>query len=177
MSRYRKIETRTWADEKFMRLTPMQPSGQCLWFYLLTGPHTGPVPGLFRAGRAAMADDLDWPLEAFDAAFEELLREGMVRADFKAKLVWLPNAIKYNKPESPNVVKSWGRNWMACRSAPSKVRRSKHSGSTCRASRMLIWMPSTRCFLMRKWRTVFIAWNLPGSLPPRRPRRLARNLP
>lgn len=32
----------------------------------------------------------------------------MARADFKARLVWLPNAIKHNRPESPNVVRSWG---------------------------------------------------------------------
>ena len=31
----------------------------------------------------------------------------MAKADFKARLVWLPNAIRHNKPESPNVVKSW----------------------------------------------------------------------
>jgi hypothetical protein len=32
----------------------------------------------------------------------------MAKADFKARLVWLPNAIRYNRPESPNVVRSWG---------------------------------------------------------------------
>jgi hypothetical protein len=78
-----------------------------LWFFLLTGPHTGPVPGLFRAGRAAMAEELDWELEAFDEAFAEAFDEGMVKADFKSRLVWLPNALNHNKPESPNVVRSW----------------------------------------------------------------------
>jgi len=107
MSRYRKIEVRTWSDEKFRQLSPMQPSGQALWFFLLTGPHTGPIPGLFRAGRAALAEDLGWDLEAFDKAFEEVFAKGMAKADFKARLVWLPNALKHNKPESPNVVRSW----------------------------------------------------------------------
>ena len=109
MSRYRKIETRTWSDEKFRALSPMQPSGQALWFFLLTGPHTGPVPGMFRAGRAAMAEELDWEQEAFDEAFREAFDQGMVKADFKARFVWLPNAVKYNPPESPNVANSWGR--------------------------------------------------------------------
>ena len=107
MSRYRKIEVRTWADERFRHLSPMQPSGQGLWFFLLTGPHTGPIPGLFRAGRAAMAEELDWDIEAFDEAFQEVFENGMAKADFKARLVWLPNAMKHNKPESPNVVRSW----------------------------------------------------------------------
>jgi len=87
----------------------MQPSGQSLWFFLLTGPFTGPIPGMFRAGKAAMAEELGWSIEAFDKAFQEVLTQGMARADFNAKFVWLPNAIKHNKPESPNVVRSWGK--------------------------------------------------------------------
>lgn len=108
-SRYRKIEVRMWGDSKFQSLSSIQPSGQALWVYLLTGPHTGVVPGLFRAGRAAMSEDLDWDVEAFDKAFAEVLHEGMAKADWKAKLVWLPNAVLINKPESPNVVICWGR--------------------------------------------------------------------
>ena len=107
MSRYRKIEVRTWSDEKFRELSPVPPSGQGLWFFLLTGPHTTAVPGLFRSGRAAMAEELGWDQEAFDKAFQEVFDKGMAKADFKARLVWLPNAIRHNKPESPNVVKSW----------------------------------------------------------------------
>lgn len=107
MSRYRKIEVRTWSDEKFRALSAAPPSGQGLWFFLLTGPHTGPIPGLFRAGRAGMAEELGWNLEGFDKAFAEVSQQGMAKADFKARLVWLPNAIKHNKPESPNVVRSW----------------------------------------------------------------------
>lgn len=105
--RYRKVEVKTWGDEKFRALTPIPPCGQGLWLYLITGPHTGPIPGLFRAGRAGMAEDLDWELEAFDEAFGEAFAQGMVEADFKARVVWVPNAIKHNRPESPNVVRSW----------------------------------------------------------------------
>ena len=107
MSRYRKIEVRTWSDEKFRALSGIPPSGQGLWFFLLTGPHTTAIPGLFRAGRAAMAEELDWDQEAFDKAFQEVFEQGMAKADFKAKLVWLPTAVLHNKPESPNVVRSW----------------------------------------------------------------------
>lgn len=109
MSRYRKLEVRTWSDAKFMQLSPMPPSGQGLWLYLLSGPHTGPIPGLFRTGRAAMAEELNWDIKAFDKAFGEVLAQGMVKADFESKLVWIPNAIKHNKPESPNVVRNWGK--------------------------------------------------------------------
>lgn len=54
-----------------------------------------------------MAEELDWDVEAFDEAFQEVFENGMAKADFKARLVWLPNALKHNKPESPNVVRSW----------------------------------------------------------------------
>ena len=110
-SRYRKIEVRIWGDEKFRKLSPIPPCGQGLWLFLLTGPHTGPIPGLFRSGRAAMAEELDWSLEDFDKAFDEAFSQGMVKADWKAKVVWIPNALKCNKPESPNVVTSWGSEW------------------------------------------------------------------
>jgi len=107
MGRYRKVEVKTWGDASFKNLTPIPPCGQGLWFYLMTGPRTTAIPGLFAAGPATMAEDLDWEPEAFREAFREALSEGMVKADFKAKLVFLPKAIEYNKPESPNVVKSW----------------------------------------------------------------------
>lgn len=105
--RYRKVEVRTWGDEKFRALSRIPPSGQGLWLFLITGPHTGPIPGLFRAGRAAMAEELEWDTEDFDKAFAEVFRQGMAKADFKARVVWVPKAIKHNKPESPNVVRGW----------------------------------------------------------------------
>ena len=108
MGRYRKVEVRTWGDQGFCNLSPIPPCGQGLWLFLITGPHTGPIPGLFRAGRASLAEELTWPLEAFDKAFQEVFQEGMVEVDFKSRLVFIPKAISHNKPESPNVVKSWG---------------------------------------------------------------------
>lgn len=111
MSRYSKVDRRIWADQKFRDLTPLQPSGQALWFFLLTTPKLTAIPGLFQAGEAEMAEFLHWPLEAFREAFGEAIREGMAKFDPKARLVWLPNGWKYNEPESPNVVRSWRIPW------------------------------------------------------------------
>ena len=108
MSLYRKIEVRMWGDYKFRKLSPLPPCGQGLWIYLLTGPHTGPIPGLFRVSQATLADELGWSVEAFQEAFGEAFREGMVEADWEAKVVWVPKAIHCNPPASPNVVTSWG---------------------------------------------------------------------
>src|SRR6266446_3179831 len=50
MSRYRKIDTRMWGDVRFRELSSPSPSGKYLWMFLLTGPQTSNIPGLFRAG-------------------------------------------------------------------------------------------------------------------------------
>jgi len=111
MSRYRKVEVKTYGDEKFRKLSPIPPCGQGLWLYLITGPHTTSLPGLFRAGRAALAEELGWSQEAFDKAFAEVFEQGMVKADWDNRVVWIPNAIKHNPPASPNVVTHWRAEW------------------------------------------------------------------
>ena len=111
MARYRKIDTRMWGDGKFRNLSSPAVSGKYLWIFLLTGPHTTNLPGLFRAGEMAMAEELGWSLEGFREGFGELFREGLVRADWSARVVWIPNAIKYNPPDNPNVVKGWRDSW------------------------------------------------------------------
>lgn len=108
-----------WADSKFRALSPLPPSGQSLWVYLLTGPHTGPIPGLFRLGPMALKEELGWDEEGFDKAFREVFgegfdgafREGMAKADTKARVMALPKAIFHNLPQSPNVVQSWAEEW------------------------------------------------------------------
>lgn len=104
---YRKVKISMWDDEKFRELSPLPASGQSLFIYLLTGPCTGIIPGLFRAGRAAMAEELGWSIEDYDLALGELIALGMVKADLKARLFWVPNAAKHNAPNSGNVVKAW----------------------------------------------------------------------
>jgi uncharacterized phage protein (TIGR02220 family) len=98
-----------WGDEKFRRLSVPQPNGQTCWLYLLTGPHTGPIPGLAVTGQAALSEALGWPLKAFRTAFSEIAAQGMAEADWLARVVFLPKAIDHNPPESPNVVRAWPR--------------------------------------------------------------------
>lgn len=109
--RYRSIDVRIWGDEKFRALSPLQPSAQGLFLYLLTNPNTTSIPGLFRAGPAAMAEELGWPIEGFKGAFDELIQQGLAKADLVSRVIYIPNAIKYNKPQSPNVVKGWASHW------------------------------------------------------------------
>ena len=111
MARYRKVDVRLWIDERVRHLTPLAPSGLGLWFYLLTNPSTTNIPGLYRAGEGALAEDLKWSLAAFREAFAEVFREGLAEACWESHVVWLPKAVKYDPPQSPNVVKGWRASW------------------------------------------------------------------
>ena len=65
------------------------------------------MPGLSVTGELGLAEALGWPLKGFRKAFQEVFAKGMAKADWGARVVYLPNAIKYNTPESPNVIRGW----------------------------------------------------------------------
>ena len=109
MSRYRKVKVKIWGDEKFRALSAAPPNAQTLFFYLITGPHTVGLPGASHVGEAALAEGLGWPLKAFRKAFTEVSTKGMAKADWEARLVFVPRAVEHNPPENPNVVTAWGR--------------------------------------------------------------------
>ncbi len=103
MGRYRKIDTRTWNDKKFNELYDY---GKLVFFLLLTHPHLTPI-GAMRTSLPGLASELHWPIEKFKKAFNESYLKSMVRYDESSGFIWLPNFLKYNQPESPNVVKLW----------------------------------------------------------------------
>lgn len=111
---FKMIETRIWTDEKFVRLSRVKPSGQSLFLYLLSGPHTlqpRMVPGVFRVSRAALAEALDWSIDEFDACFAEISRFRMASADWEHQVLWLPNVLKRAMPRSPSNVAGWRAGW------------------------------------------------------------------
>jgi len=65
----------------------------------MLGAMRGTVPGL--------AAELGIDATRFQEAFLEVSAKGMVRHDERAAFVWLPNFLRYNRPESPNVVRAW----------------------------------------------------------------------
>ncbi len=101
---YRRIYVRIWTDKKFLELSD---KAKLVWFYLLTGPHTTSLPGIFRETMPGMAAFLSWHNDVFQKAFMEIVGAGMVEADFKNHVVYVLNVIQYNPPQSVNVVKSW----------------------------------------------------------------------
>ncbi len=120
-SRYRKVSVRMWGDEKFCALSKPKPNGQSLWQYLITGPHTTILPCAFSAGEASLAESLGWPISSFRKAFKEALDKGMVQADWKAHLVFMPNGLKHNPPANPNVVMAWRAAFNELPPCPLKV--------------------------------------------------------
>lgn len=110
--RYSKIARKMWRDEWFQDLggaLPVHP--KVLWLYLLTAPVSGRVPGLFVAGLGAIGDDLGWSSSDVKTALEPILADGRAQYDAHRKVLFIPKAIDYNLPSSPNVVRSWSEEW------------------------------------------------------------------
>jgi len=105
---YSKVVRDMWGDDRFGNLTPVKPSGQALWVYLLTGPHCNVIPGLFvNMGFGTLADRLDWSVADVKRHWKEIEDQKMAVADWKAGVIFLPNGFRHNEPANPNVVKSW----------------------------------------------------------------------
>ncbi len=111
-ARYSDVERRVWNDPRFRALSQIPPCGAGLWLYLLTTPELGVMPGIILMGEAAMAEHLGWPLGDFREVFREVFAQGMVEADWTARLVVTGKAIRRRIPESPNVIKSWRQQWL-----------------------------------------------------------------
>ncbi len=60
---YREIPVTIWDRQDFRDLS-VNAKALVLYFYMLSGPHSTLIPGLFRAGKAALAEGLRWPFRA-----------------------------------------------------------------------------------------------------------------
>lgn len=102
MARYKKIDTRIWNDKKFNSLSD---DARLVFMILLTHQHLTPI-GAMRATLVGLADELHWEIKRFTSAFDEIIMQEMAKFDESSSFLWLPNFLKYNRPESPNVVRS-----------------------------------------------------------------------
>lgn len=105
MSHWRKIDVRIWNDEKFNALSP---TGKLSFFMLLTHPLMTAL-GAMRGTPEGLACEIGMDAEPFREGFEELLATQMAEYDPIGRLIALPNFLKYNVPDNPNVVKSWSK--------------------------------------------------------------------
>lgn len=124
MAIYRKIDCRISNDKKFRSLSL---EARYAWFFILTKRELAPL-GAFSSSLEALAIEqgtvqylsekesltgslseslsLDM-VEVFRKAYLELVKEGLILYDKTEHLIYIPNFLKYNLPESPNVIKSW----------------------------------------------------------------------
>lgn len=83
-----------------------------LYGMLLTGEYTdryAAIPGLFKARQVALREESGWPEKAFDDAFANLVKAGLVEADWGAPVVCLPAELHQHLPPNPNIVTGWVR--------------------------------------------------------------------
>jgi len=107
---FRKIDPRIWDDERFVDLTAVQ---KLFWFYILTGPHATSLPGLWIVGIGELVDGLRFPDRSVREALSVLEGTGMLIHNPRLRLIRVPNAPKYNRPENARVLKSWFRLWQS----------------------------------------------------------------
>jgi hypothetical protein len=103
MARYRKISVCIWNDEKFNALSD---DGQLIFLFILTHPNMTSI-GAMRTTIEGLAAEKGWTVERLSKAFLEASSKGMLEYDKTAKCLILPNFIKHNRPESPNVITGW----------------------------------------------------------------------
>jgi hypothetical protein len=105
--KYRVLPTSAWDSPAFARLPPAAPCARYLLRYLELGPHTTSVPGLFRAGVAAIAERLGWEFEVARGLFRELEAARLLVFDAPTGLLFLPHAFDYDPPQNTKSVKGW----------------------------------------------------------------------
>ena len=116
--RYRKVSVELWNDEKFRALSD---DGKLVFIFCITHPNMTPL-GAMRANLPGLAAELGWVPERLSKGFREGLSKGMVELDEKASCIGCPNFLKHNRPESPNVVRSWVMSATLIPECPIKTR-------------------------------------------------------
>jgi len=99
MAHYRKIDVQIWNDA---RIAGLKPCAKLAFVFLITHPNMTSL-GAMRATLQGLSAELG--VSAKD--FGEVISKGMAKYDEKALCIFLPNFLKYQGAESPNVIKNW----------------------------------------------------------------------
>jgi hypothetical protein len=105
---YRRVHPAIWDDLDFVEANDFD---RVLYFLLLTGPQVSALPGLQHEGFGALAERLRRPLDMVLAGFERLAVTGFAFYDERTRVVWVPNAPRYNEAGSPNHIRAWWNRW------------------------------------------------------------------
>ncbi|MBX3325179.1 MAG: hypothetical protein U0223_07560 [Nitrospira sp.] len=100
--RYYRVACHFWSDEKVVNWSE---SLKLFALYLLTTKHRN-LEGFFVLPPEYIAADMRLPLRRVKDALGKLEQEGFLRFDGKANLLLIRNALRYQQPDSKNVVKA-----------------------------------------------------------------------
>lgn len=103
-----RVNTVIWDDDAFVGLSDL---ARTLLFAIITGPQATVLPGLQRGSVAMLADTLRRSVADVDAAFYDLVRQGIVELDAKRRVMRAMNAPKHNPADSPNHIRAWWNRW------------------------------------------------------------------
>ncbi|MBN1319622.1 MAG: hypothetical protein JXA87_02170 [Thermoleophilia bacterium] len=105
MSRtYWRVSPAFWSDEKVTGADGREPwsdDTKLLALYLLTCEHRT-LEGLFRLPKGYILEDLGWTPERLAQPFAQLLADGFIEYDERARLCLIVNALDYQTPDNPN---------------------------------------------------------------------------
>lgn len=101
MARYRKVACNFWYDEKVHALSD---DSRTLFIMILTHPLMTPL-GAAPLNPGGLAYELRWTERRCMKSIKALVDAGLLR--WQDRMVWVPSFFKHNRPESPNVVRSW----------------------------------------------------------------------
>lgn len=116
-NRYQPVFVKVWTGESF---AAVGERARLLFLYLLTCPQTTLLCGVIVASVGTIAHALRWSEAEVREHMAELAADGTVAFD-EAGVVWLPNALAYNPPANPNIVKGWRDYWSVVPACPLKV--------------------------------------------------------
>ncbi len=120
--KYRRINPRVWQDEKFVRLSKAKPNAQTLWLYLLTSDLRMVLPGVVKhMGPATLAECLGWTVAATKKCWAEIEAAGMAKADWTARVIWMPRALIHEPADNLNQIKGWRAAFHEIPSCPLKA--------------------------------------------------------
>ena len=101
---YREI----WDDPKFYEMSEI---GRLVYFYILTTP-LGNGLGCFKAGVAAMAEEMRLTTKRFTEGFAEGLQQQLFEYDDRFRVLLIPKYFYRNPPANPNGIKALSKEFV-----------------------------------------------------------------
>ncbi len=105
MATYRQIHVKIWASPDFQKLSP---NGKFIFIYLFSNSHRS-ESGVYRITPKTISNETDIPVAEVEKALQEIMDINLIKYDFEQNIVWVINAVKYQKL-SPNEVRGIYKN-------------------------------------------------------------------